>query len=229
MDSQGWIKLFRKFKDWEWYQDANVSRIFIHLLLSVNFEDKKWQGVDIKRGDIVIGIENFGSQIGLTRQQTRSALDKLKSTNEITIKTTNKFTVITINKFNEYQEITSKVTNEQPTNNQQITTTKEYKNEKNENNSILNNIHTSYKNKILKDSKLTLKAKDKIKARLKEYSEEQLLKAIDNFSSDKWWTENNSGRGMAWFFNSDDRIEQFLNIKSKPENKPKDFNSLMKM
>jgi len=62
-------------------------------------------------------------------QQVRTALDKLKSTQEITIKTTNKYTVVTIANWEDYQSteenVTSKstgrATNEQQTNNKQIT------------------------------------------------------------------------------------------------------------
>ena len=34
-----------------------------------------------------------------------------------------------------------------------------------------------------------------------------------NFSQEDWWMENNSHRGLAWFFHSDDRIDQFINLK----------------
>jgi len=132
---ESWIKLFRKFREWEWYSDINVSRVFLELLLTVNFEDKKWHGIDINRGSIITSISNLALTSKLSAQQVRTSLDKLKSTNEITIKTTNKYTLITINKYNEYQDINKQpnkqITNHQQTNNKQITTTKEYKNIKN--------------------------------------------------------------------------------------------------
>lgn len=74
-------------------------------------------------------------------------------------------------------------------------------------------IYNFYQLKINKLSKLTDQAKLKIKARLKVYSVEELKSAIDKFSQDKWWMENNSHRGVAWFFHSDDRIDQFINLK----------------
>jgi len=135
MENKSWIKLFRKFRDWEWYKNSNVKDLFIELLLSANFEDKKWQGITVKRGQLIVGVGELGKNINLTRQQTRYALNKLKLTNEITIKTTNKYTIITINKYNEYQgdnqQDNQRVTNKQPTSNQQVTTTKEYKNDNN--------------------------------------------------------------------------------------------------
>jgi len=153
-ENNSWVKLFRKFKEWGWYSDINVSRLFLHLLLSVNYEDKDWKGVVVKRGQVIVGVEDLGEQTGLSRQQTRTALTKLKSTNEITIKTTTKYTLITVNKYNDYQQITNNLTNEQPTDNQQITTTKEYKNKRiKENNNI--SIETRKKKHLYKTDEVT--------------------------------------------------------------------------
>lgn len=57
----------------------------------------------------------------------------------------------------------------------------------------------------------------KIAARLKKYELWELLKAIDNFSEDTWWMENNAARGADWFFHSDTRIEGFLNMEPRKE------------
>lgn len=66
--------------------------------------------------------------------QIRTALDKLERTWEISKKTTNRFTLITVLKYCDYNdydwEDNQQITNKQPTNNQQITTNKNDKNEK---------------------------------------------------------------------------------------------------
>jgi len=80
-------------------------------------------------------------------------------------------------------------------------------------------IYNYYKNKINKRSRLIEKAKKKISLRLKEYTTEELLKAIDNFSKDEWWMRNNAHRGIAWFFHSEERIEQFINLVPKKHRK----------
>ncbi len=79
----------------------------------------------------------------------------------------------------------------------------------------LKRIHSLYQEKIQKNARLTEGAKTKIITRLKSYSEEDLIESIINFSKDSWWMQNNSFRGIQWFFYSDDRIEQFLNLKQK--------------
>jgi hypothetical protein len=65
-------------------------------------------------------------------QQVRTALDKLKSTNELTIEASSKGTVVTIVNYDKYQTETSESTSYQPASNQQVTTNKNEKNEKNE-------------------------------------------------------------------------------------------------
>lgn len=100
---EGWISLYKKFVNWEWYQDTNVKSVFIHLLLLASYEDKKWQGRVVKRGQVIISSGNLASDLKLTRQQVRTALKKLQSTDEISVESTNKYLVLTIEKYSDYQ------------------------------------------------------------------------------------------------------------------------------
>ena len=143
---EGWIKVHRKLVDWEWYNDINVKVVFLHLLLTANHKEKQWKGQTILRGQKLTSIEHLADDVGLTIQQTRTALKKLKSTHEITIKTTSKNSLITIAKFNNYQfeadednkqnnkQLNNSITNNQQTNNKQITTNKNEKNDNNDKN-----------------------------------------------------------------------------------------------
>lgn len=101
---EGWIKLHRKMVEWEWYNDNNVKILFLHLLLTANHKDKKWQGIIIKRGQKITSIQHLAEETKLTVQQTRTALNRLKSTGEITIQSTNKYSLITIEKYGDYQD-----------------------------------------------------------------------------------------------------------------------------
>ena len=69
-----------------------------------------------------------------------------------------------------------------------------------------------YKENINKRSRLIDKAKKKIKARLNEYTLAELEKAMLNFNKDDWWMKHNAHRGIAWFFHSEERVEQFINL-----------------
>lgn len=99
----GHIKLDRKILNWEWYQDINVCRVFIHLLLIANHKDGRWKGNEIKRGQLITGRMKLAVALKLSEKQIRIVLNKLKETNEITIKTANRFSTITICKYDTYQ------------------------------------------------------------------------------------------------------------------------------
>ena len=97
------VKLFRRMVYWEWYTDINTKVLFIHCLIMANWKDGNWKGMPYKRGQFYTSIENLASETGLTIRQTRTALDHLQKTNEVTCKTTNKNTLITVVSFDKYQ------------------------------------------------------------------------------------------------------------------------------
>lgn len=138
MNNGNWIKLNRAILDWEWYDDVNVARVFIHLLLTANYEPKNWHGIQIERGQRVISIGGLAEETGLTVRQTRTALDKLKATGELTSRATNKYTLVTIENYSKFQDVKrdsdkqngkqrdKRATNERQTNDNNIRN-KEYK------------------------------------------------------------------------------------------------------
>ena len=142
MQPNGFIKLHRKIIDWEWYDDINTKTLFIHILLMANYEDRKWHGETVKRGSFLTSYQTLATQTGLTMQQVRTSIKKLLSTNDITKVTSNKNTVIIVPNYNLYkavqqtEEQTNNIeeTNEQHSNNIQVTTTKNIKNKKNKKN-----------------------------------------------------------------------------------------------
>lgn len=134
----GWIKIHRKMAEWEWYTEPNTFRLFMHLLLHANHEDKKWKGVDVPAGSLVTGRHSLAEKTGLSERQVRTALKNLKSTNEVTSKTSNKFSIISIVKWKEYQtsdqQSDQQTTSKRPASDQQATTNKNVKNDKKERN-----------------------------------------------------------------------------------------------
>lgn len=116
--AEGYVKLYRKILDWEWYKKTNTRLIFLHLLICANWEDSFFRGVPIKRGQLVTTVEELATINCLTIQQTKTALKHLQITNEITIKSTPKFSIITLNNFNLYQSANNQ-NNSQTTANQQ--------------------------------------------------------------------------------------------------------------
>jgi hypothetical protein len=103
MQNESFIKLFRKFIDWEWYTDNNVKVVFLHLLLKANYEDKKWRGIDIKRGQLFTSIAHIASETALSGKSVRTALEKLKKTGELVIEGASNGTLVTLVKYSDYQ------------------------------------------------------------------------------------------------------------------------------
>jgi hypothetical protein len=126
----GWIKIHRQILNWEWYSDNNAFRVFMHLILKANHKDRRFKGIELKAGSVVTSRDILAIETGLSVRQIRTALDKLKTTNEVTIKTSSKGTIIQVVNYEKYQIETSEATNERPTNDQQTTTNKNVKKEK---------------------------------------------------------------------------------------------------
>lgn len=103
---KGFVKLHRKMTEWEWFDDIPTFNLFTKLLFLVNWEDKRWHGQIIKRGEIITSLDHLKDFTKLSKMQVRTSLKKLQSTGEIEVRTTNKFTHIKVNNYNKYQKIT---------------------------------------------------------------------------------------------------------------------------
>lgn len=125
----GFIKIWQSLRNWEWIDDPNMLALWVHLLLKANWKDNNWKGQVIKRGQCVIGRHKLSQETGISERSLRTCLERLKSTNELTIKTTSKYSILTIEKYDIYNPIdkkaTSKTTSETPSSDHQATTLKE--------------------------------------------------------------------------------------------------------
>lgn len=141
----GWLKLFRCFTEWEWYSDTNTVRLFLHLLLRVNYRERRWKGITIPRGSMVTSLAALAAETTLSVQNIRTCLAHLKSTGEISVETTPCYTLISVNNYARYQDggtcyatpeqqpeqqtSNNPSTHSQQTPNKPLTTTKEIKKE----------------------------------------------------------------------------------------------------
>jgi hypothetical protein len=129
-NNNGWIRIHRQILEWEWYNDINCFRVFTHLIIKANYKEKRYKGIELKEGSIITSRDLLAQETGLSPQQIRTTLTKLKSTNEITIETSSKGTIIQVVNYTKYQIPTNELTDEQPTNNQRVTTNKKDNKEK---------------------------------------------------------------------------------------------------
>ncbi len=118
MTTEGFVKLPRTMLEWGWLYDGNTLKVYLVLLLSANWKDGEWHGIKVKRGQIITGRDSLAQKCGLSVRQVKTALEHLKSTNDITIKTTSKFSIITLNNYDPAENINSETTNKRPTNDQ---------------------------------------------------------------------------------------------------------------
>jgi hypothetical protein len=118
MLESGYIRLYRSLLSWEWYTDTNTKAVFLHLILTANWEPKKWRGITIERGQRVYSAQKIAGELKMSRQMVRTAISHLIETNEITNYSTPKYSVVTIKNYDLYQQLTNETTNCQPTTNQ---------------------------------------------------------------------------------------------------------------
>lgn len=140
IENGGWIKIYSKFLQWEWFDCAEMVQVFVYLLLKANAKERCWRGITIGRGQHITSNATMRHDLHLSEQQIRTCLKRLISTGEITTETTNKYTKITICNYDSYQEFSFssneqnneqpniQATDEQRTNNEQTTTPIEDKN-----------------------------------------------------------------------------------------------------
>ena len=134
MPDDGFVKIYRKITNWDWYDDPNTFRLFIHCILKANYKEKEWHGITIPVGSFVTSYTKLAKELKLTPDKIRTAINKLKNTKNITVESTTKYSVITIISHQKYQSTPKQnpkqIPNSSQTHPKPIPTTKERKNER---------------------------------------------------------------------------------------------------
>lgn len=133
-----YIKINRSILEWEWYQNINTCRVFLHMLLKANWKDARFEGKVIPRGSFVSSYSKLAEECSLTINEVRTAVKHLILTGEITSKPHAKFSVFTVKNYDSYQEVNKQITSSSQAINMQLTTIEEGKKERRE--EINNNI-----------------------------------------------------------------------------------------
>ena len=192
--NDGYILIHRKIFNWQWYSNKNDRLLFIHCLISANWKDGWFNGKKIPRGSFATGRKKLSQEVGLTEQQTRTSLEHLKSTNEITIKSYNKYSIITINNYDKYQldnqQNNQQITNKQPTNNHNRIKEIKEKKEINNKESISKDIPKKVEKKYFESLKVNtlfnefLELRKKIKAVNSDRAIKTLINKLNNYDED---------------------------------------------
>jgi hypothetical protein len=137
---EGHIKLFRRLKKSPYYHDSQYVHLWIHLLMSVNWSEKRLKldksdrFVDLHSGQVLTSRDKLSEQTGIHRSKIDRILKAFQSEQQIEQQTFSKYRVISILNWQQYQcgeqETEPQMSNKRATDEQQMSTNKKVKKEK---------------------------------------------------------------------------------------------------
>lgn len=242
----GYIKLYRDIQThWLWADKPfSKGQAWIDLLMMANHEEAKIiignEIITIERGCLITSEVKLAERWGWSRTKVREFLNLLIKDQMIDKKSDNKKTWVKILNYDIWQNSeTAKIQQIEQQKNSKKTAEKHQKNTNNNNKNVKNDKNVNKdiyivlfefwnSQNIIVHKKLTDKMKTKLKSALKNYSEDDIKKAISNYStilhSDeyywtyKWTLEEFLQRGLERFM-TDACFENYLK-KTEQMGKP---------
>lgn len=92
----GFVKLNRDLLEWAWADDIVTFGVYAKFLLLAAWKETEYHGVKLERGEILTNQTEISKNCGLTRQQVRTVLDRLKVTKKITIRREGKNSIVKV-------------------------------------------------------------------------------------------------------------------------------------
>ena len=109
MSAPGWIKIHRALLDHWCATEPEALAVWVRLLCEANFEDKKanvyGQFVEVKRGQLVFGLDAFSARSGVSVKKLRRIVDMLIRDGMVGRQVMSKFSIITIACYDKYQDL----------------------------------------------------------------------------------------------------------------------------
>lgn len=199
----GYIKLYRKMTKWQWYSDEVMFRVFMHLLLTANYEPAYWRDVKIERGQTVVSLAKLGATLNYSKDTVLKALKRLESSGEITRRPTARYTIVTISNYNEYQDKPTdnrpqtdrQPTADRPMTDRRVDPLKEEKEEKEEKEAVRSASGSQEQNLI---DLYGIEATEKYKKRFRDWAEKRGKQNLDCVTTiAKWMEQDNVPRKKA--------------------------------
>lgn len=219
-ENNGYIKIHRKFLDWEWYKDEHTCRVFLHCLLMANWKDGRFMGHEIPRGSFVTSYPQLAQQTNLSIQNVRTAIYHLKSTGELTVKTTPRFSIITVTNYLLYQDdnrqANSLITDDQQAPNSQLTTIEEGKKGRKKENISHEPEHRLYG--IYHNVRLT---DDEVQELIRQYPDDHqdMIENLSTYMRSKGKLyEDHFATMMRWKHEDEEKAKQRTDTKTKRRN-----------
>ena len=109
MSQPGWIKLHRALMEHWSSSEPEALAVWVRMLCEANYEDKKsnvyGQLVDVKRGQLIFGLDAFSLRSGVSVKKLRRIIDMLIKDGMLGRQVFNRFSIITITFYDKYQDV----------------------------------------------------------------------------------------------------------------------------
>jgi hypothetical protein len=189
----------------------------MHLLLVANHKDGQWRGIPIKRGQRLTSLSKLAAETNLSIKNIRTAIKRLKSTNEVASQSSAQSTMFTVVNYDLYQgeasETAHQVANEGQAMGKQGATNNNDKNEKKEKKIIINDAFSYF----WLNMKLKKAAKPKAELAFNKHAEQ----ADDEMEFAKMLVEDTKERSLLNQFGFDKlNPTTYLNQNRWEDDKP---------
>lgn len=241
MNAEGWIKLHRKLLDNPvTMKDTDHLAVWIYLLLNASHNEHsalfKGEKIILKPGQLITGRKSIALALHINESKVERILKSLKSEQQIEQQTSSKNRLISITNWEFYQQSEQQneqqVNNKRTTNEQQVNTNKNIKNDKNGRKDICQNILDLF-NKICcsfgRVKNITKNRAETISDSLKTYSVDDFKKVFEKAEQSDFLKGNNNRNWLAsfdWLIKEDNMakvLEGKYNKQNKQSNKFCDF------
>lgn len=101
--AKGYIKLDRSITEWEWYEDVNTLKLWIHLLCTVMWKRTEHKGVTLEPGQRIASLRKLSEETRLSLRNIRTAKQHLIDTGEVTVSDTPYGDLITVVNWAKFQ------------------------------------------------------------------------------------------------------------------------------
>ena len=103
---EGWIKVFRKMKEWTWFNDRYTLHLFMYLLLSVNRDDGECNGIKVNAGSLATNVLQLADILDMSRNYVKRSIRNLIETGELEVemnKANARWSIFTVKNWKKYQ------------------------------------------------------------------------------------------------------------------------------
>lgn len=194
MSKQGYVKLYRQIEETSIWVDSDKFKLWIYCLLKASHTDSKTivgnQEIELSSGQFITGRNALEAEFnkgvpkekrvsGLTLVRWLELFEKMEMLN---IKRTNKYSIITVLNWNKFQNNEQQVNISCTSNEQQVNTNKNVKNDNNVKN----------KKEIYKEKRFTPPTFDEVNEYCKQRNNNvDAQRFIDYYTSNGWMVGRN--------------------------------------